>query len=783
MIFATSIIWQSSGWVAPAIVFAVLLFMAIVWSYWRSPGPGWVRLAAASIKLMAIGLLIVCLLQPLLQSTRPRPGANLFLVVSDVSRSMTAIDPKTETERSRQLVRLLQEKSGWTVRLEQDFDVRRYTFGLQLSSVPDFNDLAFTGYSSAIATTLGTLYGRFADRPVAGILLLTDGNATDKGIPTDLQDFPPIYPVVIGSEESGMDISVTRVTASEANFQVAPVSVLATIVARGTSGKAFVVQVATQDGEVLSEKTLRDYKTGEPQHVRFRIKPSETGLSFLRVQCYLRSEMGDDKTVPTAEESAEITLENNHRLFLVDQGGGPYRVLYVSGRPNWEFKFLRRATDTDDEVRLAGLVRIAKKEAKFDFRGHLGETSNQLYRGTDDQNEEEVEQYDQAVILRIGLEKDELRSGFPIDAEVLYPFHAVILDDIEAKFFREDQMSLLQSFVAQRGGGLLMLGGQESFVLGGYRRTPIGELLPVYLEDRFEGGGTDFRYELSRDGWLQPWVRLRDQEEDERLRINQMPTFKVYNPVSGVKPGATVLAMATPRGFDEKRPALVSQRFGKGRAAALMLGDLWRWGMQRNEGNADDLENTWRQIIRWLVADVPQRVELSMTAAGVGNAVDLHIAVRDDRYEAEDNATLVVKLTAPDGSEIEIDAQPSDMPGQYAVRFVPHENGPYRVQVSATDADDELIGEREGGWISQPVADEFRSLTPNTSLLANLAETTHGEVVDADRLDQFVSSLRSRKIPITEPWISPLWQQVPVFLLAIILLVGEWALRRTYGMA
>ena len=38
--------------------------------------------------------------------------------------------------------------------------------------------------------------------------------------------------------------------------------------------------------------------------------------------------------------------------------------------------------------------------------------------------------------------------------------------------------------VSLRGGGLLMLGGQESFASGGYDRTPIGEMLPVYL-DRF----------------------------------------------------------------------------------------------------------------------------------------------------------------------------------------------------------------------------------------------------------------------------------------------------------
>jgi uncharacterized membrane protein len=781
--FAASIQWESAGWGWPAAILAVATALAVIWSYSRSPGPVGVRSAAALIKLTALALLVLCLLQPLLKTQRPKLGANLFLVVGDTSRSLMVIDPGTQKQRSEQLNSVLEDDSDWVVRLEQDFDVRRYTFDTQLESVAEFRELEFSGYGSSIATTLETIDSRYADRPVAGVIMVTDGNATDHGLPKHIDDLPPIYPVVIGSEDAGKDVSVARVTASEANFQVAPVSVLATVVPRGTNGEALVTQVVTMDGDVLAEKTLRDYKDGEPQYLRFRIKPPETGLSFFRVQSYLRLEMGDSKVVPSEEESDELTLENNHRLFLVDRGGGPYRVLYISGRPNWEFKFLRRATDEDEEVRLAGLVRISKKEAKFEFRGHVGETSNKIFRGSDEQDEEEVEQYDQAVILRLGVEdKEELRSGFPSDAEGLYPFHAVIMDDIEAKFFREDQMSLLQEFVSKRGGGLLMLGGQESFVLGGYRRTPIGELLPVYLEDRIGESSDDYRFELTRDGWLQPWVRLRDQEDDERTRLKQMPTFNVYNPVSGVKPGATVLALATTQAMGDKRPALVSQRFGKGRAAALMLGDMWRWGMQREDSESDDLENAWRQIVRWLVADVPKRVEIQMASAA-GRSVDAKITVRNDRYEPEDNAKLDITLIAPDGSEVNMDAQPSEQPGQYTARFVPHENGAYRIRVAAEDTDGEPIATRDGGWVSQPAADEFRSLTPNKSLLNNLAEATGGEVVETELLEKFVASLSTRKVPVMENWKSPLWQQVPVFLLAIILLVGEWALRRTYGMA
>ncbi len=89
--------------------------------------------------------------------------------------------------------------------------------------------------------------------------------------------------------------------------------------------------------------------------------------------------------------------------------------------------------------------------------------------------------------MRLGTEDEaELRDGFPKAPEDLFRYHAIVLDDLEAEFFTQDQKSLIQQFVSQRGGGFLMLGGQESFIKGGYARTPIGELLPVYAEGQFE---------------------------------------------------------------------------------------------------------------------------------------------------------------------------------------------------------------------------------------------------------------------------------------------------------
>ena len=70
------------------------------------------------------------------------------------------------------------------------------------------------------------------------------------------------------------------------------------------------------------------------------------------------------------------------------------------------------------------------------------------------------------MLIRLGNKLDgvELRDGFPKTADELYRYHAIVLDDLEAGFFTPDQLALLRNFVSQRGGGLLMLGGPDSFV-------------------------------------------------------------------------------------------------------------------------------------------------------------------------------------------------------------------------------------------------------------------------------------------------------------------------------
>jgi uncharacterized membrane protein len=522
-------------------------------------------------------------------------------------------------------------------------------------------------------------------------------------------------------------------------------------------------------------------------------------MAFYRVQIAIEEE-GEFASEP--EKASEATLANNARVIVVDRDQGPYRILYVCGRPNWEYKFLGRSVMEDDQIEMSALQRVARREPKFEFKGRSGESTNPLFRGFDKTNEE-TERYDQPVLIRLNVrDETELRDGFPDTREELFVYDAVIVDDLEAKFFTYDQMSLIKAFVSERGGGFLMLGGQESFQQGEYARTPIGDVLPVYLDFIKDTSPLDrLRFSLTREGWLQPWARLRETEAEERERIERMPPFRVINRARDVKPGASVIGEVRDQD-DEVYPALVVQRFGRGRAGAMMVGDLWRWSMHREEGDPDDLGKMWRQLIRWMVADIPNRIELQAEpkTGDPNHAIELNVRARDLKFEPLDNGTVTLKVepvtiaaqAAEDSEEksastnavVKLTPEPSlSEAGLYQDAYIPRVTGGYRAEAIVTDENGVEAGRAQIGWTVDFAADEFRSLKPNRALLETIAKQTGGDLIEANELQTFVATLPNRKAPITENWSKPIWHNPIVFLLALACFVAGWGLRRWKGMA
>ncbi len=784
-----SLIFSGRDWLLPVLVLAGLGLAALVWGYTRAAADKGLRVTCALLKVLGFVALALCLLEPFWTGQRVKPGANLLAVVADNSQGMQIHDRGNAQSRGEFLRDALAGKGAdWLAKLRENFEVRGYVFDSRLQPSTDFTELNFDGRASAIGSALTTLKERLGNRPIAGIVLLTDGNATDiAGELPDLKGLPPIYPVVIGREDADRDIALVNVGVTQTSFEDAPVTIQAEATASGYAGADVKAELLDRAGKVIEQQTVRVKGSSETMTFRFQFKPEQKGVSFYRVRVGAQGEGGQ---FADAKASAEATLANNTRVLAVDRGRGPFRILYASGRPNWEFKFLNRALAEDDQVELLGLIRIAKREPKFAFRGRAGESSNPLFRGFGNQSKDEIERYDQPVLVRLNTkDAEELSKGFPATAEELFAYHAIIVDDLEAEFFTLDQKSLLQKFVSERGGGFLMLGGAETFHEGGYLRTPIGDMLPVYL-DRTpdETARENLRLGLTREGWLQSWARLRPTEGEEKARLEAMPGFALLNEVRDLKPGASSIATVTDAA-GRVHPAVATQRFGHGRTAVVTVGDVWRWGLREPEMHAD-MDKAWRQLTRWLVADVPNKVELTAQPkkGDANQAIELRVRVRDPKFQPLDNATVMLNVQPVLGGvsnapAIRLPAEPSTTePGLYTATFVPRETGGYHVEATATNSVGAEAGRAVAGWTTDLAAEEFRSLKPNRALLETIAKQTGGEVVDMGALGSFASRLPSLKAPVTEAWTMPLWHQPVVFAFALLCFIAEWGLRRRRGL-
>ncbi len=786
---------ETWGWTA--IVFAVLAIIILAISYRRSPLRGLPKTFAIGLKLLGLILLALVLMEPVILDELPKQNANDLVVMADNSSGLTIPLTQGEPAPSDTLIQILSSEPtetypDWLAQLDDTFRLQPFLFGRNLKRINQFSELDFTSHRSDLSGALARTNQRFNKRPLAAIIVFTDGNATDADeLESILADWKksedatgvPVYPVLIGKNNpAAHDLAIARVDTKTTQFEDAQVTLEVIASARGEFPNPVEVYVQDKAGKELASKEVvfppaqnKSTTSSQQLPVRLRLSSMPPGISFLKV--------GIRQT--GKNPISQLTERNDIRQISVNRGSGPYRILYVSGRPNWEYKFLRRSLARDSEIELVGLIRIAKREPKFEWRGRTGESSNPLFRGFQSDIPEETQKYDEPVLIRLNTTTpQELRDGFPKSSDELFEsYQAIIIDDLEAEFFTQEQQELLDHFVSLRGGTLIMLGGQESFQSGKWQNTSVGRLLPVYLDQiKNNNPSLEAAYNLTREGWLEPWMRLRTGKEDETNRLAYMPPFFAINQIAAIKPGANLLATLTD---SERRtlPAIITQRYGEGKSAAVTVADFWRWGMKDSE-QQENLSKSWRQLLRWSISDVPRRVEMEKEEVDNGPLpmTRVSVRVRDEAFEPQDDATVLLTVTDLDGETSTLNAEPSlEEPGLFTAEYATEKEVGYRIETSVLDGEGQTIGIDEVARALNPEADEFSKLGPNESLLQQIASATGGEMLTIENITDLPSLLKELDLPVSEIRQRPLWHTPWLFLLALACFLGEWGIRRRQG--
>jgi uncharacterized membrane protein len=480
---------------------------------------------------------------------------------------------------------------------------------------------------------------------------------------------------------------------------------------------------------------------GEPVVARVRFQLDSVGPSRVRFR------------IPV--QAGEQVAQNNQREVQVQVLGAREKILYMEGEPRSEVKFIRRAVEDDDNIQLVVLQRTA--ENKF---------------------------------LRLDVDSaSELVAGFPRTREQLYGYRALVLGSIEASFFSHDQLQMIADFVSRRGGGLLMLGGRRAFAEGGWAGTPVEEVLPVVLGPP-AGGPDGFLAEIkvapTPAGLANPAVQLGADAADVTARWDSLPPVTTVNPISELRPGATALLRGTGERLTTDQVVLAHQRYGRGKALALTIQDDWLWQMSAQVPLEDQShEIFWQQVMRWLVDGVPDEVRatLAQERLEVGEAAHITAQVSDSSYLEVNDATVRAHITSPSGMVTDTSlAWAVQRDGEYGIDFTPTEEGEYRIDVNA-ERDGHTFGDDETYLRVAPSDEEYFGAGRRTQLLERIADETGGRFYTPETVNTLPDDIAVTGAGVTLTEERDLWDMPALFLLMLLLMAGEWAYRRSRGLA
>lgn len=758
-----SLVWFEGRWFWPVAGILAAIALFLIWAYARNPSlQGWVKWTACFLKIAGIGLLLFALLDPQIRRSEPKPGVNIVAILGDTSASMGIADQSGATTRADQMRSILAEPD-LRHQFEPEFRISEFAFDSGPRRVDSFESVDAGGAESSLKGAIDRVVTQMEGQPLAAIVAVTDGALTDgaRSLPANS---PPVYPVLIEPSADIVDAGVDEVRAASSVFETAPITIDAAIRTSNAAGRKVRVSVVDDAGQTIMEETRSSDRDRETMGFRFLIPAEQAESRSFDV---------------TVEMDGDIISGNNARRVVSNREKGPFRALYVGGQPNWEHKFLRRALAKDHDVQFVSLIRVAKGEAKFDWRAG-GSGSSQSHPFFQGQKEgDEAERYDEPVLLRLGVrDASELRDGFPLEEKELFEYDLVILDSIEAEFFSQSQLSLLRQFVSDRGGSLLTLGGIDSLDAGGYERTPLADVLPVYLNGS-HAPAYPVKFDLTRAGMLESWARLRKTESDEEGRLHAMPSFEVAHELPSLKPGAQAFAT-----FEDAAgrtaPAIAAQTFGKGRSMVMTVGDWWRWGMQ-DEDQRKEFEIFWRQVIRGLLADVPRRAKIEVNSSSA-DMVTLTIDALDADFRPAGDALATLRIRGPEGDWTRIETTTGKQEGAFTADVPIGKSGAWFAEAIVTDPSDGTVSTAETGWAVNREAEEFRATRADHAALDEIARRTGGRVLSPDELRDLPKELESASFPAMETRTEPLWNHAGWLLAAIACLAGEWGLRRWKGL-
>ncbi|MEK6674917.1 MAG: hypothetical protein AABZ47_04595 [Planctomycetota bacterium] len=801
--------WRSvpDGWFLVLAAAGILaLCWAVIWMYRREG-----RIGASALTRWVLGfarcsvlvILAAILLEPVRVRILRRWVDSYTLVLVDSSSSMDLVDQYRDAKATERVKKVTDgadassfrrmdvvkhvlegENRSFLRRLSGKNRVKLFTFadepilqgtlasGLEdptrdKGSLPEgdktggaqrVEDLATTFSATGPATNVERAVRRamesLAGAPIAAVVVLSDGGFNQGSSGEETGRFArdrhvPIHVVGIGDPSPPRNVRVVEVKSPASVFQQDPFPISVQVSTEGVVGETIQLVLRERDasggseGSEIETRSLPIGGDGLVAPLVFQRRQDRAGRYVYTVE------------VPTLE--GESVTDDNARQVTINVIESRSKVLVVAGGPSWDYQYVSRLLQRDDT---------------FDVSCWL-----------------------QSADVNAVREGDVIIDHLPATAEEVFAYDVLILMDANPAELGEEWARLVDKYVSEYGGGLLLTVARP-FTPGLMREPslkPLRDLLPVTMDPEADLALNRIgHYQLSPvpveippTAFGHPVMQLADDPVSTKLAWQGAGDIHWHYPVLREKPAATVLMRhGDPRmrnAFGAHVLAAV-QFVGSGRSGYLGMDGTYRW----RRYSETTFNRFWIQMVRFLgegkLLGGHKRGMLltDNDQLSLGEAVTVTARLFDARYEPLARDKVVANVMGGEGkAEVILAARP-DRPGWFDGRFIPDRVGGYRIS---------LLGVGEPGEDGGEIVREIRVSRPNLEIarpqmdraaLQALAQHSEGgkyfELDEVSQISDLIQDLHEEISVRSRPTI--LWDTGAVMTLLVVLLSFEWAVRK-----
>ncbi|MBI5722519.1 MAG: hypothetical protein HZA50_01065 [Planctomycetes bacterium] len=741
---------------------AVLAVSAIAWlvrSYGRTTAPlsRPARIMLLSLRIAAVLLACCWALHPRFEYVAREQIRQTVLLGVDVSASMRRADmprpyssptfpegqaPQRRIDAVRQAI---QQNHGRLEDIAKHADLELFAFDGSVRNRTAFKSGGWTG-PTGINDAVGTmtaigdsLAGAFeplasSSRQIAAAIIISDGcnNTAARYEPQRFASVlalraSPVFTVGAGWPKPTGSVKALSVKSISAPQEIGAFNRLtARSVVEAVGLKGVPVRVTCTFGtEQIGQAELvpdSDLWIGQPE---FTHVPLVSGFHRLTVAAEV---VGKPPPGLSGRPLADMLVH------VVDKH---IRILYIEGKFRYEIKYVKRALEADPRNAVDSRVLLASPGQ--DRPSPLGDK---------------------------------------LDDWLTY--HAIILGDVGADKFTAVQRQIMKDLVGKYGKGLCMIGGSRAFGAGGWDKTVLNDIMPVDLAGSTNQLEGPLKIAVTEDGLACPIMKIDPDKPDVRQAWAELPDLLGANKLTGIKPGATLLASDA-----AGNPLIAIQQYGSGRTAAIAFDTTYQWVLSPKD-TGEMQKRFWRQAAIylaqpkgnvWIHADRPS-YDLDRLAAGT-ETVSVSAGVEDASGKPVRGGVMDVKMVAPDGKQTPLALRQEDRMCA-GTPPSPQSPGVYKLQIAAQVEGAAQSAEYQFEVVRRDL--EAMDALANFDLLSQTAKAGGGRFVPLAELPELLDDLERISEPKERAVVNrrEVWQHLgwPILIIILCLLAAEWMLRK-----